>query len=186
MSVSSSTPTTYTRTARWLHWLVALLIILNFAVGLTLEPFEGTPTRDQILFYHASIGSLVFMLAVYRLSWRITHRPPALPASIPSWQRGAAHVLHGLLYLLMFIIPVTGYLHRVAGGHAVSVFGLFNWPMLVDKNLSLRLAMGSLHTTLVWVLAFLVAGHVAAALKHYLINRDGVLERMLPRLSRRK
>ncbi|WP_410210284.1 cytochrome b [Aquirhabdus sp.] len=176
--MSSSTSPSYTRVAVLLHWLVALLIVINFAVGLSMEHFEGTPTRDQILFYHASFGSLVFILVILRLSWRITHRPPALPASVARWQVIAADVMHGLLYVLMLAVPLTGYLHRVAGGHPVSFFGLGTLPLLVDKNMSLRLLMGSVHTTLVWVLAFLVLGHVAAALKHHFIDRDGVLGRM--------
>jgi len=90
-----------------IHWLIALLIFLNVGVGIFMESFpKSAPGHDVVLFYHASIGSLIFMLAVLRLLWRITHKPPALPASISSWQQTVAHALHWILYSLMFLVPL--------------------------------------------------------------------------------
>lgn len=177
--------TAYSKTAICLHWLIAILIVLNFSLGLSFESYEGTATWQQILFYHGSIGSLIFVLAIYRYLWRLTHQPPVLPAGMPNWEKQAAHVVHGLLYLLMILIPFTGYLYRTAAGHAVTVFGLFDWPMIVEKNFSLRLAMLDIHKSLVWILAILVVGHISAALKHQLIDRDNLLARMLPMRRKR-
>ncbi|WP_158884699.1 cytochrome b [Rhodanobacter sp. L36] len=180
--MSVPVPSSYTRVAITMHWLIALLILLNVALGFYMASFPKTaPTHDQALFYHASIGSLIFMLAIARLGWRLTHRPPALPATIATWQRSIAHILHWTLYVLMLIVPLSGYVHRLAGAHAVNFFGLGNLPVFIGKDEPLRLFTHALHETLVWVLCVLVVGHIGAALKHRLIDRDGVLQRMLRR-----
>lgn len=179
-AVATSRPSTYSKVAIAMHWSIALLIFLNVGLGFFMETFpKSAPGHDQVLFYHASFGTLIFGLALFRLFWRATHRPPSLPASIPSWQQNLAHALHWLLYALMFVVPLTGYLHRMAGAHPVSFFGLFDLPALVGKNEPLRLLTDTLHVGLVWVLCVLVAGHIGAALKHALFDRDGVLRRML-------
>lgn len=178
--MSTSVRTSYTQVAIGLHWLIALLIFLNVAGGLYMESFsKGTPERDAVLFYHASTGSLIFMVAVLRLIWRLTHRPPNLPASIASWQQTASHILHWTLYALMLLVPLTGYVHRLAGAHPVNFFGLGYLPVFLDKNEPLRLLTDTLHETLVWVLVLLILGHIGAALKHRFIDRDGVFDRML-------
>jgi cytochrome b561 len=179
-STPYSSPASYTKVAIAMHWLIALLIFLNVGVGIYMEGFpKSAPGHDAVLFYHASIGSLIFMLAVVRLIWRSTHRPPGLPASIASWQQTAAHTLHWVLYSLMLLVPLTGYMHRMAGGHPISFFGLGYLPVLIGKSEPLRLLTDTLHVCLVWVLCILVVGHIAAALKHRLIDRDDVLKRML-------
>jgi len=114
-----------------------------------------------------------------RLVWRSTHKPPALPAHIPSWQQKTAHTLHWVLYSLMFLVPLTGYLHRMAGGHPVSFFGIGFLPVLIGKDEPLRLLTDTLHVCLVWTLCILVVGHIGAALKHRFFDRDRVIQRML-------
>jgi cytochrome b561 len=179
-AVSTLRPTSYTKVAVAMHWLIAFLIFLNVGLGFFMETFpKSAPGHDVVLFYHASIGSLVFMAAVFRLFWRSTHRPPALPAHIPSWQQKTAHTLHWVLYSLMFLVPLTGYLHRMAGGHPVSFFGIGFLPVIIGKDEPLRLLTDTLHVALVWTLCILVVGHVGAALKHRLFDRDGVIQRML-------
>jgi len=173
----------YNNPAVVFHWLIALCIFMNFFLGIYMETFpKHTPSNDAVLFYHASLGSLVFMLAVARLLWRMTHRPLPLPSSVAAWQATASHILHWTLYALMLAVPLSGFIHRQAGAHAVNFFGLGALPTLVEKNEPLRLFTDTLHETLVWVLAALVLGHLAAALKHRFIDRDGVAERMLRRL----
>ena len=177
---SSASPTSYTKTAIAMHWLIALLIFLNVGLGIYMETFpKSAPGHDAVLFYHASFGSLIFTLAVFRLLWRSTHKPPALPASIASWQQTTAHILQWVLYSLMLLVPLTGYLHRMAGGHPISFFGLGYLPVLIGKDEPLRLLTDTLHVCLVWLLCILVIGHIGAALKHRFIDRDGVIRRML-------
>jgi cytochrome b561 len=172
----------YSNTAYFLHWLMALLVFANFAIGLYMENFEkNTPPRDAVLFYHASIGSLIFMLLLARLLWRLTHRPAALPAQLARWQVLSAHLLHWTLYALLLLVPFTGYLHRLAGAHPVNFFGLGELPVFIDKNEPLRLLTDTLHVSLVWALAVLVIGHILAALKHLWVDRDGIATRMLRR-----
>jgi len=121
----------------------------------------------------------VLWLAVARIIWRKSHRPPPLPASIPRWQGRMAHGVHGLLYLAMLVLPLSGYAHRVTGKHAVNFFGLWNWPNLFAPSESLRVLFGTIHVDLAFALAGLLALHLGAVLKHVVINRDGVAKRML-------
>jgi cytochrome b561 len=170
----------YTRLAILLHWAVGFLIFANIAGGFFMASFPKTdPIHDRTLFFHASVGALVFMLAVVRLGWRLSHRPSPLPPSLPAWQQMAAHSLHWLLYLLMFVIPLIGYLHRLAGAHPVSFFGIGDLPILIGRNEPFRVWTHSAHETLAWLLCGLLVLHLAAALKHRFIDRDGVAERMM-------
>ncbi|QWT21342.1 cytochrome b [Bacillus sp. NP157] len=179
-AVSTAESNSYSKVAIFLHWSIALLIFLNIGLGFFMGTFpKSNPWHDQVLFYHASFGTLIFLLAVARLAWRATHTPPALPSHIPSWQKTVAHGLHWVLYTLMLVVPMTGYMHRMAGGHPVSFFGIGYLPVLIGKDEPLRLLTDTLHVSLVWVLCILVAGHLAAALKHAFIDRDGVIQRML-------
>jgi cytochrome b561 len=169
----------YTRFAIAMHWSVAVLILANISIGLYMDTFPHNSTGfNRILFYHASIGSLILMLFVPRVLWRLTHTPPALPSTVAKWQVAASHALHGILYVLMLLVPLTGYIHRLAGAHPVNFFGLGELPVFVGKSESLRLLTDILHRSLVFTFAFLLIGHIAAALKHKLLNRDGVFERM--------
>lgn len=183
MSAQTPSAANYTRTAKVLHWLTALFILTNFVLGLRMEHFPGyahtSPEWNGILFWHGSIGALVLWLAVARVIWRAGHRPPLLPGSIPTWQVWVAHSIHGLLYLAMLALPLSGYAHRVAGNHAVSFFGLWNWPDLFAPYESLRVLFGKIHIGLAMALSLLLLLHFGAALKHLVINRDGVAKRML-------
>ncbi|MGA2189577.1 MAG: cytochrome b [Steroidobacteraceae bacterium] len=176
-----SAPPSYTKVAVYLHWVMALFILLNLSVGFFMETFANpSPQRNNVLFYHASIGMLIFVLAVLRLGWRLAHRPPPMPQSISKAQQTAAHGLHWVLYLLILVQPISGYVHRMAGNHLVSFFGLFNLPVLIGKNEPLRLLTDTIHDSGAIIIAILVAGHIAAALKHRLFDRDLVLQRMIP------
>jgi len=184
MSVETlSSPLSYTRTAKILHWLVALFILTNLAIGLRMEYFPGykhtSPEWNGIFFWHGSIGALVLWLAVARLIWRVGHRPPPLPSSIPVWQTGAAHCVHALLYATMLALPLSGYTHRVAGNHPVSFFGLWDWPSLFSPDEPLRVLSGKVHLYLAFGLGTLLLLHFGAVLKHLVINRDGVAKRMM-------
>jgi cytochrome b561 len=184
MSIETlSSPVHYTRTAKLLHWLVALFILMNLVIGLRMEYFPGykhtSPEWNGIFFWHGSIGALVLWLAVARLIWRAGHRPPPLPSSVPVWQVGAAHAVHALLYVAMLALPLSGYAHRVAGNHPVSFFGLWDWPSLFSADEPLRVRSGTIHLYLAFGLGSLLLLHFGAVLKHLVINRDGVAQRMM-------
>jgi cytochrome b561 len=174
-------PRRYSKVAILMHWVMAPLVLLNLLVGFFMETFANpSPQRNNVLFWHASIGTLILALAVFRLSWRLTHEPPPLPKSISKTQQTAAHGLHWLLYVLILVQPISGYVHRMAGAHPVSFFGLFNLPALIGKNEALRLLTDVIHDSGAIVITLLVAGHIGVALKHRFIDRDAVMQRMTP------
>jgi cytochrome b561 len=175
----------YTRTARWLHWLVAALILANLVLGLTMVGMPGiTPTKLRFFNWHKWVGVTVFGLVALRLAWRWFHAPPGLPAAMPAWERRAAKASHALLYLLMFVLPLSGYFYSLAAGYPVVYLGVLPLPVLIGPDPQLKEALVALHHALAWTMMALLVVHVAAALKHRLVDHDGVLERMLPRWQR--
>lgn len=171
----------YTTTAMIFHWLVAVLIIGAFTMGLVMTDIPGiTPTKLKYYSWHKWAGITILALATLRLLWRLTHPAPPYPATMPGWQRSAANGLHSLLYVLMFAVPLSGYLYTLSAGIPVVYFGLFELPVIIDANPALKPVLKAVHYWLNMTLAACVALHVAAALKHQLIDRDGVLKRMLP------
>lgn len=175
----------YTRTAVTLHWLIALLIFAALPLGLYMHDLPLSPHKLRLYSYHKWIGVTVFLFAVIRLSWRITHRPPAMPDTMQRWEKIAAESVHYLLYALIFIIPVSGWLMSSALGFQTVWFGVLPLPDLVGKNKALADALHEVHENLNYGLLVLVLGHAGAALKHHFIERDDVLVRMIPFLRRR-
>jgi cytochrome b561 len=171
----------YTTTAIVLHWLIALLIIGAFTLGLVMTDIPGfSPTKLRYYSWHKWAGVTVLLLAAVRLLWRLKNRPPELSASMPAWQRGAAHGLHHLLYVFIFAVPLSGYFYTLAAGFPVVYFGLFQLPVLIAKNPALAETLKTVHYWLNMTMAALVLLHVLAALKHTFVDRDGTLRRMLP------
>lgn len=171
----------YTSTAIALHWLLAILIVGTFTLGLVMTDMPGlTMAKLRYYAWHKWAGVTVLALAAARLLWRLAHRPPAYPATMPAWQRGAAHGLHGLLYVLMFAVPLSGYFYTLAANVPVVYFGLVELPRLIGPDPALKGVLGSVHYWLNMLLAGLVGLHVAAALKHQFVDRDGIVRRMLP------
>ena len=169
----------YTRTAIVLHWLIALLIFASLALGLYMVGLKLSPLKLKLYSYHKWLGVTIWMLAVARLVWRATHRPPAPPA-MPAWQHAAAGASHALLYILLLSIPITGWLFSSASGFPVVYLGLIQLPDLVAKNKQLADLFKAVHAWLNYTLMVVVAVHVLASLKHHLVDRDTVLHRMLP------
>lgn len=175
----------YDRVARSLHWLMALLLLLTLAVGMVMTDLPLSPRRLAIYSYHKWAGVTVLLLLLLRLYWRLTHRPPGLPASMPAWEVTVAHAAHWLLYALMLAVPLSGWLMSSAKGFPVVYFGVLPLPDLVAKDKALGELLQNLHGVLAYALLVLVVLHVAAALKHHFIERDDVLARMLPRARRK-
>lgn len=180
----------YTRTAMVLHWIIAILIICNVVLGLSADSLPDDWVR-LVIDTHKSIGITVLGLVLLRILWRVSHKPPPLPAEFPSWERSAAHVAHFLLYLLMIGLPLSGWLHdsawKDAATHPMRLFNLFTWPrigyvMNLDPTLkeTLHNRFGTLHTWLGYALYALLAMHVGGALKHQWIDRKSVFKRMIP------
>ena len=175
----------YTRTALALHWLVALVIFAALPLGLYMHELPLSPRKLQLYSYHKWLGISALLLVLIRLAWRGLHRPPAIAATTPRWQQMAAHGTHTLLYLLMLIVPFSGWLMSSALGFPVVWFGVLPLPDLVGKDKELGEALKIVHAWLNYGLLTLVALHVAAALQHHFIERDDTLQRMLPFLRPR-
>jgi cytochrome b561 len=176
----------YTATAIALHWLMAVLILGSFGVGLYMSDLPLSPTKLQIYSWHKWAGVTAFLLVLLRIVWRATHVPPPLPAAMPRWQQLAAHGGHALLYLLMIAIPLSGWLMSSAKGFQTVYFGVLPIPDLLAKNKELGDVLKGVHETLNFLMIAIVVGHVGAALKHHFIDRDDILTRMAPRHSRKE
>ncbi|WP_286746143.1 cytochrome b [Aquabacterium sp. UBA2148] len=183
-SPASSPAARYTLTAIALHWVLAVAILSAFGVGLYIEGLPFSPAKLKLINWHKWAGVTILFLSVLRLLWRLTHRPPALPARIesamPGWQRAAHHGTHHLMYLLFFAVPLLGWAYSSAKGFPIVWFGVLPLPDLVAPNPELAEVIKPLHGLAAWGLIGLVVLHVGAALKHQFIDRDGLLERMRP------
>jgi cytochrome b561 len=176
----------YTGVAIGLHWLIALALVASFSVGLYMHDLPLTPMKLKIYSWHKWAGVTIFLFVLLRFSWRLTHRPPAPPVGMPAWQHKVAEATHYVLYALMLIIPISGWLMSSAKGFQTVWFGVLPLPDLLTKNEELGNLLQRVHMLLNFALAGLVAAHAGAALKHHLIDRDDVLTRMLPFLKPRK
>jgi cytochrome b561 len=173
------TPARYHPASIALHWLLALAIVGSLAVGLYMTSLPMSPTRLKLYNWHKWAGVLILTLSAARLLWRLTHQPPpALPA--PAWQLKAAHATHMALYGLFFAVPLAGWAYSSAAGFPIVLFGVLPLPDFVPVDRELAEAIKPLHKWLAYALAATVLLHVAAALKHHFVDRDGLLQRMWP------
>ena len=179
-----------TRTARYsltaiaLHWVLGLALVALFALGLYMTSLPFSPQRLKLYNWHKWAGVVVLTLSFVRLAWRLTHRPPALPlrvaAAMPAWQHWAHHGTHYALYALFFAVPLLGWAYSSAAGFPIVVFGVLPLPDFVPVDKALAEVIKPWHKYAALTMAALVLLHVAAALKHQLVDRDGLLARMLP------
>lgn len=175
----------YTRTAKTLHWTLAILIFGLLGLGFYMHGLAISPAKLKYYSWHKWAGVTAFLLAVIRLLWRAGHRAPALPQGMPAVHRLAAHAGHLVLYILMFAIPLSGWVMSSAKGFQTVWFGVLPLPNLVARDRALGDLLLNVHLTLNIVLIVVLIGHAAAALKHHFIDRDDILIRMLPRLFSR-
>lgn len=163
-----------------LHWTIAALILfVQIPAGLTMTRVDPGPVQNFFYDVHKMTGLTVFALAVVRLSWRWTNPVPELPADLPRWQAITARTTHALLYLLIFVMPISGFVYTAAGGFPVPLFYLYDLAELVPENKPLAEVAKAVHLTIIWVLLAVIGLHVAGALQHHLVRRDGILRRML-------
>jgi cytochrome b561 len=172
--------TGYTGTAKFLHWLILALLIVQFIVAWTMPHMTRNTQPGTLINLHFSMGVLILAVAAVRLAWRATHGEPAPEDGLPPWQVHSARAVHWLLYALLFVLPVLGWISASWRGFPVIMFGVA-LPKLVATHSSFWGWTGDVHTLLAtYLLLGLVGLHVAAALYHYFIRRDRVLQRMLP------
>ncbi|MCU0804952.1 MAG: cytochrome b [Burkholderiales bacterium] len=164
-----------------LHWLIAAAFIAEIALGIYLNDVpRGTPARAYWVGLHKSIGVTVGLAGIVLLARRLAVKPPELPASLAAWERTAANAGHVLLYICVIGIPLAGYLASNFSRFGIKYFGLFELKPWGPDDKRMYSFFNGVHDWLAWTAAVLVAIHVAAALKHALIDRDRVLQRMVP------
>ena len=171
----------YTDVAIALHWLIALGVFALVGVAWYMVDIpKGAPDRAFWFNLHKSIGTTVGVLVLIRLWWRLTHKPPALPSSMPAWEVTAAKTSHALLYACVIIMPVTGFIASQFTKYGVKYFGLFSIGPFFAENKEVRDAIQEVHEITSFVLVALVVVHILAALKHLFLDKDGVFQRMQP------
>lgn len=173
-----NTQVEYGAVAKWLHWLVALGIVALVVLGLLQSDMDSGPQRTTIRELHGSIALLVLALMVVRLAWRWTQVTPAHPPGIPGWQRASAALVHGAIYIAVFVQLVSGALAVATGGKPLAFFGLFSIPLPVAEDRDNHELLEEVHEAGWKLLAALVTVHVLAALYHHFILKNDVLKRM--------
>lgn len=178
--VTPSAPERYTRVAMGLHWVLAALILGQIAFGWYLQNVpRGTPARTVYVNLHKSTGLTLGLLILVRLGWRLTHKAPPLPATLPAWQRTAARASHFALYACMLVMPAAGYLASNFSKFGVNYFNAILLPPWGIDDRRLYAVFNTTHVVTSYVFVALIALHVLAALRH-LRSRDGVFYRMWP------
>lgn len=173
--------TAYRPTARVLHWTVAALVFVTIPVGaLMTEPGWARAVQNAMYVFHKNAGVAILLLMLVRLAYRLTHPPAPLPEALPVWQRRAAGAAHGGLYLLLFVMAVSGYVRVAAGGYPLEGLDALGMPRLVPRSETLAAAAKSVHAIVRFPLVALIAAHLGAAAYHGLVRRDGVVARMWP------
>jgi cytochrome b561 len=170
----------YSPAMQALHWLVAALMFAALPLAWAMTSLPRTaPDRELLFTVHKSIGVTILALMAVRLMLRTTRPIPPEPAAMPRWMAGCAVASHWLLYAVLFIMPISGYVLSTAGGNPVSYFGLFTLPSIPPSQ-SLQALGRSVHHTVQWAVYALIALHVLAAVWHVAVRRDGLLDRELP------
>lgn len=172
---------TYSAPARWLHWSMALLVLPMIAAGLLMvQDGISRPLQNSLFLFHKNVGVLLIILIVIRLINRWRHAPPPEPAHLPRWQARIASITHILLYVLLLVMPLAGYIRVKAGGFPIETLDALGIPALVMRSDAVAEVAKTIHFFGGRALVVLVAMHIGAALFHAIIKRDGVFSRMWP------
>ena len=167
----------YTGTAIVLHWLLGLALVVLLCVGLYMVGLPLSPQRLKLYNWHKWAGVTILALSLVRLAWRLTHRPPAAPP-MARWQQRTAQATHLLLYALFLAVPLVGWAYSSAAGFPIVVFGVLPLPDFVAADRAVAEAIKPWHAGLAWTMGVIIVAHIAAALKHQLVDRDDILSRM--------
>jgi cytochrome b561 len=170
----------YPRMAVVLHWIVTLLIIALLATGwYVVGTQKNSPERALFFNLHKSLGIITAFVILTLIVWRIRHAAPALPITMPRWERTAAVLNHRLFYAFMVLVTLAGYLTSSFSKYGPKLFGI-PFPQWGWEDAALRANFAAVHRVAALVFAVLIGIHAAAALKHLLLDKDGVFQRMLP------
>jgi cytochrome b561 len=172
-----ASPFRYGAVAIALHWLLAAALAASFCVGVFMSDLAASPLKLRLYNWHKWAGITILALSALRLAWRLAHPPPP-DVAMPAWQRGVARLTHRTMYGLFFAVPLAGWAYSSAAGFPVVLFGVLPLPDFVPADKALAEAIVPWHAGLAFALAGIVLVHVAAAIKHHFVDRDGLLGRM--------
>lgn len=175
-----NTTETYGSASRGVHWFTVALIVAVFGLAWTMTEMANSPDKFRLYGLHKSIGATILALGLFRIVWTVVQPSPRVLGNPPRWQEISAKAVHGLLLLWLVVMPLSGWVMSSAGGHPVSVFGLFTLPNLVGVDREFAHTVKEGHELLANLGLFLIAAHVGAALWHHVVVKDGTLRRMLP------
>lgn len=170
----------YGGVARLLHWAIVLLVVVQLATKAVPVGWLGVFSEERLNAWHLGVGPMILVIMLVRLGWRLTHAPPPPPRDLPLGLQLLSRATHWAFYALLVLIPVIGWAAASGYGAAATLLGIVPLPAIAAKNDRLAETLGALHGTLAWVLLAVIALHVAGALYHGVVKRDGVLGRMLP------
>ncbi|MEY4952144.1 MAG: hypothetical protein RL299_568 [Pseudomonadota bacterium] len=185
MENASTTSDRYSRGAIVLHWLIALLIVLN-VIGAFVAEDLSKADEAIVMGYHKATGISILLLTIARIVWRLMHKAPPLVETLKAWEAALARVIHAGFYFLMLAVPLSGWAMSSAysKGKPVSMFGLFDMPALpVGSDEPTADMFHELHEVFAFVMIGLFVLHVGAALKHHFVDKDGTMQRMVPWLK---
>ena len=172
--------TSWSAPAKFFHWLVAALILVQVTLGIAAIRWPLSPTKLNLFVWHKSTGMLILALVALRLLWRLTHPAPGLPADTPEWERRAARASHLFLYALLVAVPLSGWVIASSSGIPFRIFWQIPLPQIAATDKAIADAAARVHLWLLVVFGALLVVHVAAALRHHYVKRNDVLRRMLP------
>ncbi|MCM2313421.1 MAG: cytochrome b [Steroidobacteraceae bacterium] len=175
-----NTPNSYGAVAKLLHWGILALIIAQYVMAEAAEELADGPEKLGVITNHKSVGLLILLLALARIGWKIVNRGQPQPVPMARPQRIAAAAGHGILYLLLLVLPLSGWMMSSAAGYPAGLFGLFEFPALVGENHDLHEALEEVHETLFNAVVVLAVLHALAAVYHHFWMKDDTLRRMLP------
>jgi cytochrome b561 len=175
-------PAQYDGIARTLHWLIAVLIVMQFLLGWLMPDIHRNTVPEGLIAWHLAVGATIVAAMLIRILWRVTHRPPP-PVDLPKPIGALSKATHLLLYAALICVPVLGWINASSRGWRVALPGGLPLPSLSTKGSSFGGAMGDVHSLLAWALLILIGLHVVAALFHRFVLKDGVMQRMAPWFS---
>jgi cytochrome b561 len=169
----------YSNPSKFFHWIIALLVILMLSLSFYLDDV-AKQYQVQAYMIHKSFGLTILALMLIRILWIVKRGKPPLPATVPLWQQRLARLIQYSLYILLIIMPLSGLILSVAAGRSPSFFGLFTVTLPIPASDITAGIFGQVHLIVAWILILLISLHILGALKHYFIDRDEVLQAMLP------
>lgn len=181
-----NTASSYGTVAKILHWATVLLLCGMYPIGFIMADMALSPQKIALIGWHKSFGVMVLLLVILRLLWRLSNTAPLLPAHMGKWERLAAHFSHSGLYVLLFLMPISGWMMSSFKGIPVSAFGWFTLPRLIGPDKMLGELLEEVHEFFAWGLLGLIGLHIMAALLHHFYYKDTILVRMLPDVGKKK